>query len=275
MVCTDAPSGMRSVRSRALIAVLAWLAIFCAPSDCVAFEYETKEPDRDGTGRVYMGREISLVMGHLAAGWLERPERADTELPDRLVREMELAPDAVVADVGAGTGYFSFRLAEVVPEGEVVAVDIQPQMLQIMDRRIARFGIQNVRTVLGSSVDPRLADGSVDAVLLVDAYHEFSHPREMGEAIASALEPGGRLFLVEYRGEEPEIPIKPLHKMTVEQARREWEAVGLRWVEVRGFLPQQHFMVFQKPAEARDRSGAQSPGGSPSTARSNPTPGLP
>ena len=213
--------------------------------------YEQKTPDRDGTGRVYMGREISQVMGHLAVGWLERPDRESSESPDRVVREMELSPDDTVADIGAGSGYFSFRIAEVIPEGEVIAVDIQPQMLQIIDRRNRRFGVKNVRTVLGSSVDPRLPKNGVDAVLMVDAYHEFSHPREMGRGIVRGLAPGGRVFLVEYRGENPEIPIKPLHKMTVAQVRREMEALGLKFVEVRDFLPEQHFLVFEKP-EAPD-----------------------
>lgn len=210
--------------------------------------YESRTPTRDGTGRVYMGREISLVMGHRAAGWLERPERESEEKPDRVVQEMSLAPDDVVADVGAGTGYFSLRIAPRVPEGRVYAVDIQPQMLEILDGRIRRAGVENVRTLLGSSVDPRLPVGEVDAILLVDAYHEFSHPKEMGEGIARALAPGGRLYLVEYRGEDPEIPIKPLHKMTVAQTRRELEAVGLRFVGVRDFLPEQHFIIFEKIA---------------------------
>ncbi len=212
--------------------------------------YGAKPPDPDGTGRVYLGREIALVMGHVAASWLERPDRATSEMPDRVVREMDLAPDAVVADIGAGTGYFSFRIAGLVPRGEVLAVDIQPQMLEIMDRRSMDLGVSNVRTILGSSVDPRLPEGGVDAVLLVDAYHEFSHPREMGAGIARALRPGGRVFLVEYRGEDDSIPIKPLHKMTVAQSRRELEAVGLRWVETKEFLPEQHFMVFEKPGPA-------------------------
>ncbi|MDG2304013.1 MAG: class I SAM-dependent methyltransferase [Candidatus Binatia bacterium] len=215
--------------------------------------YGARSPDVDGTGRVYMGREVSLVMGHGAAGWLERPERSDEEMPDRLVRELQLAPDAVVADIGAGTGYFSFRLADVVPEGEVLAVDIQPQMLEIIDRRMRVLGVENVRTILGSSVDPKLPEAGVDAVLLVDAYHEFSHPQEMGQKIAEALAPGGRLYLVEYRGEDDTIPIKPLHKMTVAQARTELEAAGLRWVGVRDFLPDQHLLVFEKPVTAKAR----------------------
>lgn len=209
--------------------------------------YGFRDPDPDGTGRTYLGREISRVMGHLAAGWLERPEREKTEKPAEVVRAMELAQDAIVADVGAGTGYFTFRLAEAVPEGRVLAVDIQPPMLERIDRQVRRRGVDNVRTILGSSLDPRLPENAVDAVLLVDAYHEFSHPREMGDGIQQSLAPGGRVFLVEYRGEDPAIPIKPLHKMTVAQVRLEMEAVGLRFVENRDFLPDQHFLVFEKP----------------------------
>ena len=194
-----------------------------------------------------MGREISHVMGHRAAGWLERPEREREELPDRVVGEMGLAPDAVVADVGAGTGYFSFRIAKKVPLGRVLAVDIQPEMLEIIERRSAAEEIGNLTPVLGSTVDPGLPEAGVDAVLLVDAYHEFSNPREMLDSIVRALRPGGRVFLVEYRGEDPTIPIKPLHKLTVAQARREFEAAGLQWVGNRDFLPDQHFMVFARP----------------------------
>lgn len=217
--------------------------------------YSQKRPDRDGTGRVYLGRETSQVMGHRAVGWLERPERAAEEMPDRVVREMDLDPGDVVADIGAGSGYFTFRIADVVKNGQVLAVDIQPQMLEVIDRRVQKSGLDNVRTVLGSSTDPRLPERAVDAVLLVDAYHEFSHPKEMGEAITRALAPGGRVYLVEYRGEDPSIPIKPLHKMTVEQARRELESAGLRFVEVRGFLPEQHFLVFEKAPSGTGEGG--------------------
>jgi precorrin-6B methylase 2/tetratricopeptide (TPR) repeat protein len=209
--------------------------------------YGSKIPDRDGIGRLYMGREISHVMGHRAAGWLERPEREREELPDRVVEEMELAADAAVADVGAGTGYFSFRIAKKVPRGRVFAVDIQPEMLEIVERRIASEKVGNLMPVLGSTVEPGLPEAGVDAVLLVDAYHEFSNPREMLDSIVRALRPGGRVFLVEYRGEDPAIPIKPLHKLTVAQARREFEAAGLTWVGNRDFLPEQHFMIFARP----------------------------
>ena len=209
--------------------------------------YTRTEPSRDGTGKVYMGREISKVMGHRGAAWLERPSRADKEQPAVLVDSMSLAPTDVVADIGAGTGYFTFRIAPKVPQGRVFAVDIQPEMLDIMRREIDKKGIDNVTLVKGTVTDPKLPADSIDAALMVDAYHEFSHPREMMLNLKEALVPGGRVFLVEYRKEDPSIPIKPLHKMTEAQARKEMKAVGLEWVATKDMLPRQHFMIFRKP----------------------------
>jgi ubiquinone/menaquinone biosynthesis C-methylase UbiE len=211
--------------------------------------YTQTVPSRDGTGKVYMGREISRVMGHRGAAWLERPERARKEKPDLLVDSMALAPDAVVADIGAGTGYFTFRIAPRVPDGRVFAVDIQPEMLDIMRDTIAAQGIDNVTPVKGTVRDPNLPADSVDAALMVDAYHEFSHPREMMLNLREALVPGGRVYLVEYRKEDPSIPIKPLHKMTEAQSKKEMRAVGLEWVATEEMLPRQHFMIFQKPVD--------------------------
>ena len=212
--------------------------------------YTQKEPSRDGTGKVYMGREIAQVMGHRGAAWLERPERAETELPERVVRGLVLDSSDVVADIGAGTGYFTFRVAPEVPRGTVYAVDIQPEMLDIIRRRVEEHGVSNVEPVRGTVQDPNLPGGAVDVAFIVDAYHEFSYPREMVQGIAEALRPGGRLVLVEYRGEDPTVPIKPLHKMTETQVRREIEAAGLRWRETKDMLPQQHFVVFEKPMDA-------------------------
>ena len=200
----------------------------------------------DGIGKFYMGREIAQVMGHLGAGWLERPTREFEEQPQELINALKLKPTDVVADIGAGTGYFSFRISPFVPQGKVLAVDIQPEMLEMIETIKQEKQISNVEPVLGSDTAPNLAPSSIDLALLVDAYHEFEYPREMMQAIAQALKPKGRVILVEYRGENPFVPIKALHKMTQKQARKEMAAVGLSWQETKNFLPQQHVMVFGK-----------------------------
>lgn len=209
--------------------------------------YEQRTPSPDGTGRFYMGREISLIMGHLGAGWLERPEREVEERTDLFIERLDLESDYVVADIGAGTGYFTFPIAERVPDGRVLAVDIQPEMLAIIDEREASLGVDNVETILGEEDDPRLPEGSVDLVFIVDAYHEFYYPREMAASMLRGLRPGGRLVLLEYRAEDVNVPIRPLHKMTEEQAIRELTSVGFEWLETQDYLPQQHVLVFERP----------------------------
>ena len=175
-----------------------------------------------------------------AAG--ERQERTDL-----LIERLPLEPDDTVADIGAGTGYFTFPVAARVPGGRVLAVDIQSEMLAIIEQRMAERGIDNVEPVLGTATDPALPSEAVDLIFIVDAYHEFSHPLEMGRAMVRALKPGGRLVLVEYRGEDPAVPIKPLHKMREDQVKREMRALGLEWQETGDYLPQQHVVVFTKP----------------------------
>lgn len=206
--------------------------------------YAYRPASRDGTGKVYLGREIAQVMGHFGADWLERPEREREERTDLLLDVLQLKPTDVVADVGAGTGYFSFRIAPRVPQGRVLAVDIQPEMLGFIRRGMKARNVTNVQPVLGTIEDPRLPPNSVDVALLVDAYHEFSHPREMMQRIAAALRPGGRVVLVEYRLEDPDVPIKTLHKMSVAQAEKELRAAGLRKLRVSEKLPWQHVMEF-------------------------------
>jgi ubiquinone/menaquinone biosynthesis C-methylase UbiE len=208
--------------------------------------YEYRGTKSDGIGKYYMGREISHVMSHRGAAWLDRPNRQGEQRTDLLIENLPLQAESVVADIGAGTGYFSFEIASRVPHGKVLAVDIQPEMLDIIEQRKAGGAPANVETVLGSASDPRLPAASVDLILLVDAYHEFSFPREMGEGMVRALKPGGQLVLIEYRGEDPSLPIKRLHKMTAEQAIVEMRAVGLEWVRTEDFLPQQHFVVFRR-----------------------------
>lgn len=199
-----------------------------------------------GIGKFYMGREIAFVMGHQAADWLNRPSRVREERPDEVVANMGLAPDHVVADIGAGSGYFSFRIARLVPEGKVLAVDIQPEMLALIEQQKARDGVSNIEGVLGRIDDPNLPPNSIDAAIMVDAYHEFDHPFEMINGIYNALRPGGRIFLLEYRGEDPSVPIRPLHKMTEEQVVKEMSVFGLDWTDTLDFLPWQHMMIFTK-----------------------------
>lgn len=212
--------------------------------------YETRtKHDPNGIGKFYMGREIAHVMGHQGADWLEREDREQTELPNEVVKQMKLKPTDVVADIGAGTGYFTFRMAKLVKEGKVLAVDIQPEMLAIVESRKKQFKADNVEMILSTETDTKLPAASVDVVLFVDAYHEFSYPREMMESIVKGLKTGGRVIQIEYRGEDPDVPIKRIHKMTVAQAKKEMAAVGLIWKETKDFLPQQHFMVFEKPKQ--------------------------
>lgn len=206
--------------------------------------YTEKTPAYDGIGKVYMGREIAQVMGHLGAEWLERPERQQEERTDLLLDILDLKPTDVAADIGAGTGYFSFRLAKALPQGKVLAVDIQPEMIEYLNQGKKKAGTPNVQPILGTITDPKLPANSVDLALMVDAYHEFDHPKEMGQALVRSLKPGGRIVLVEYRGEDPNVPIKEHHKMTVQQATREMDALGLKLLKNDSRLPQQHVLIF-------------------------------
>lgn len=200
----------------------------------------------DGIGKFYMGREIAAVMGHEAAGWLERPEREQQEHSEQLVRELQIKPGQVVADLGAGTGYYTRRLArQVGPGGEVLAVDIQPEMLFILTNSAARLGLTNITAIQGAPMDPRLPPRSVDLVLMVDVYHEFDFPFEMVQRICQALRPGGRVVFVEYRAEDSWVPIKPLHKMSEAQVRKEMTVQPLDWLETRRTLPWQHILIFK------------------------------
>jgi ubiquinone/menaquinone biosynthesis C-methylase UbiE len=208
--------------------------------------YQLGEASRDGIGKFYMGREISHVMGHLGAGWLERSNREREERTDLLLQNLALKATDHVADLGAGTGYFSFPIAQQVGSGKVLAVDIEPEMLRLVEQRKLVDGVDNIDTVLASERSPNIPNASVDVVLLVDAYHEFSYPREVMTGVVKGLKPGGRVVLVEYRGEDRSVPIKLLHKMTQRQAIKEMSAVGLQWLRTDDYLPQQHVMVFTK-----------------------------
>jgi len=208
--------------------------------------YTFSAASRDGTGKFYMGREISHVMGHLGAGWLERDSRVGEERTDLLIKKLPLNATSVVVDLGAGTGYFSVPMARRAMDGRVLAVDLQPEMLAIIEARKADESLPNIQAVLASETDPNLPESSVDLVLIVDAYHEFAYPLEVMRQVAASLTPDGLLYLIEYRGEDPSVPIKPLHKMTEAQAKKEMAAAGLVWVETLDFLPQQHVLIFKR-----------------------------
>ena len=200
----------------------------------------------------YKGRVIAPVMSASGADWLNRSEREKMEMPDRLLDALEIEPGMTVADVGAGIGYFSWRIARRVgPEGRVLAVEIQPEMLERLGVEMRKRNIGNVRSILGTPVDPVLPAQSVDLALMVDVYHEFQHPEEMVAKIRKSLKDDGRMVLVEYRGEDPTVPIRPEHKMTAKQVLLEILPMGFRLQSRLDFLPWQHVFIFVKDSVNR------------------------
>lgn len=232
-----------SIWAQALLTVLC-LALAGAAQTGV---YQKVQPSPDGIGKAYMGREIAQVMGWQGAAWLEREEREKEERGDLLLRELALKPGQDVADIGAGTGYYSRRMAPLVaPRGTVYAVDVQPEMLKLLQEGAQRAGLANIKPVRGSETHVNLADASIDLAILVDVYHELEFPQEVTASIVRALRPGGRLVLVEYRAEDPRVPIKELHKMSEAQVRKELSSDALAWERTAHTLPWQHVVVFRK-----------------------------
>ncbi|NJM76942.1 MAG: methyltransferase domain-containing protein [Acaryochloridaceae cyanobacterium RU_4_10] len=223
------------------VCLMAQSALALSPSP-----YTYKKPSFDGIGKVYMGREIAEVMGHQGADWLERDSRDLEEDPQLLVDSLGLKPTDVVADIGAGTGHISLLIAPVIPQGKVLAVDVQPEMIEMLGDRIAQTRQTNIEPIQGTEEDPNLPPNSIDLAILVDAYHEFTYPREMMLGIVQSLKPNGRVALVEYRAKDPFVFIKPHHKMTQAQVRKEMASVGLTWQETNATLPQQHLMIFTR-----------------------------
>ena len=209
-------------------------------------KYTYKKGDFNGIGKWYMGREIAYVMGFQGVNWLERSEREIEEDVATLIKNMKIKTDDTIADIGAGSGYHVFKMAPLADKGLVYAVDIQPEMLEAIELKKKSKRVSNVETVLGSAKGINLPKNSLDKVLLVDVYHEFSNPLEMIESIKNALKPNGLLFLIEYRGEDPNVPIKKIHKMTKKQSIAEMRAVGLKLKENIDNLPWQHCMIFKK-----------------------------
>jgi SAM-dependent methyltransferase len=193
------------------------------------------------------GRRIAQVMGAAGADWLERSERESEENPTRAIELLRFQKGMVVADVGAGSGYYSSRIAEKVgPTGKVYANDIQPEMIQILKRQMRLRQVTNVEPVLGTEQDPKLPAACCDLILMVDVYHEFSHPVEMLRKLRESLKDDGRLVLLEYRKEDPYVPIRPEHKMSLKEAKLEVEGEGFRLEKVMEDLPWQHILIFKK-----------------------------
>ena len=203
----------------------------------------------------YKGRVIAPVMSAEGADWLVRSEREEFEQPEKVVDALKLQKGMVVADIGAGVGYFSLRMAKRVgPAGKVLAVDIQPEMLNLLKQNQEQEGLTNVELILGTVTDPHLPQGMIDLALLVDVYHECQYPEEMITQIRNSLKKNGRLVLIEYRGEDANVPIKPEHKMTVKQVLAEIEPMGFQLKEQLEFLPWQHILVFIKEANEQEKS---------------------
>lgn len=219
------------------------------PKDTKRYQYR-RDHDINGTGKFYMGREIAQVMSFHGAPWLERPEREEEERLSVLVKLLKLKPGMVVADVGAGSGVITILMArEIGDNGKVMAIDIQKEMLQLLGEKLSRIGVKNVELVLGTEKSPKLERDSIDLAIMVDVYHEFRFPFEMMEELSKSLKPGGRVAFVEYRREDPDVPIKLVHKMSEAQVKKEitQPEFGLKWKETITDLPRQHIVVFERP----------------------------
>lgn len=208
--------------------------------------------------RSYLGRRIAETMGYGGAAWLIRENREDEERSSEVMRQLELKPGMVVCDMGCGNGYYALMMAESVgAEGRVLAVDIQPEMLHLLELRTKELGIENVEPIQGSLINPNLPADTVDMLLMVDVYHEFSHPEQMLAGIRQGLKAGGLVALLEYREEDPKVPIKPLHKMSKRQILREYKANGFRLAKQYDGLPWQHLMFFERDPDWKPKTISQ------------------
>ena len=228
----------------ALSLVLAWAMPTTAKE---AERYRTVPANAEGIGKTHMGRQISHVMGFQGAAWLEREEREREERSDLLMRILAPAPGSIVADVGAGTGYYARRIADLIgPSGRVYAVDVQPEMVAMLQSVAKQRGYGQITPMLGGVNDVKLPAASIDLAIMVDVYHELEFPYEVLASVVRAVKPGGRVVFVEYRAEDPRVPIKPLHKMSEAQIRREAELHPLVWERTATDLPWQHVVIFKR-----------------------------
>ena len=219
----------------------------CSGQDASANgKYTFKKGDPNGIGKWYMGREIANVMGFQGMDWLDRPEREEEENTSKLLRNMEIDAGDAIADIGAGSGYHVFKMALIAKKGLIYAIDIQDEMLTELRKKKENGNVKNVRIIKGGDKSINLQENSLDKVLMVDVYHEFNYPVEMMASIKKSLRPGGKIFLIEYRGEDDRVPIKKVHKMTEEQAIKEMQAAGMKLERNIGNLPWQHCIVFGK-----------------------------
>ena len=227
-----------------IVAALAWMLLALAGH--AESPYRQGRASPDGIGKFYDGREIAQVMGFEGAAWLERPTREEEERTDLLLAQLDLKSGMTVADIGAGSGYLSRRMAPRVSPGKVYAVDVQPQMVELLTKLSREPGLGNLVPVQGGSRDTGLPPGSLDLAIMVDVYHELEFPYEVMQSVLRALKPGGRMIFVEYRGEDPAVPIKALHKMSEAQVRREMQGLPLEWQRTSEVLPIQHIIVFRR-----------------------------
>lgn len=211
--------------------------------------YTFKKPSANGTGKVYMGREIAQVMSFEGVEWLERNSRTAEENTNLALASMPLKSNTVVADIGAGSGFYTFRIATRIPKGKVYAVEIQNDAINHLKKKAFDDGVKNVEVIKGSDTSPNLPANSIDLAFMVDVYHELENPAAYLAAISKALKPNGQLLLLEYKAEDPQIAIKPEHKMSVKQVKKELEASGFKLVKNGKFLPLQHFLLFEKTVE--------------------------
>ena len=209
-------------------------------------EYTHRAPSEGGTGKVYFGREIARIMDFSGSAWLERKTRQTEEHSDLTIKKLPIDQNSVVGDIGAGTGYYTFKICNKVPQGRVYAVEVQDDAVNFLKNKVGQLDIKNVTVIKGKEQSPGLPENSIDLVMMVDVYHELLFPHEMLQNIRKALKANGKLLLIEYKAEDPKVEIKPLHKMSVKQVTKELNANGFKLIEDGEFLPIQHFLLFQK-----------------------------
>ncbi|HEY4322587.1 MAG TPA: class I SAM-dependent methyltransferase [Mucilaginibacter sp.] len=230
----------------ALCLIAAFWSLTTYAQQSVDSIYTYKKASSGGTGKFYKGREIARIMSFEGVGWLERNSRPQEENTDLAISKLPITKSSVVADIGAGSGYYTFRIAPKVPSGKVYAVEIQDDAIKYLEERSKKINQNNVIVVKGGEQSPNLPDNSIDLAIMVDVYHELMYPHEMLQAIHRSLKPNGKLLLIEYRAEDPKVEIKELHKTSVAQVTKELTANGFHLAEDGEFLRIQHFLVFQK-----------------------------